>query len=162
MTQRAKLFRNGGSQAVRLPRDCRFEGQDDVLVRREGRTVVLEPVDEWPAAFPKVLGAWDEPIERPDVMPLGKARDPLGPAGRRFALWVTASGTLLLLASVLALVFPEAVLEVWGFGPPWYDWEQFLRVSRVLCWSVLGIGLLGLGVITGGLGLLRRSKTAPA
>jgi len=30
----AKLFKNGGSQAVRLPADCRFEG-DQVYVTRD-------------------------------------------------------------------------------------------------------------------------------
>jgi antitoxin VapB len=64
-SMRAKLFRNGGSQAVRLPRDCRFTAQREVLVRREGRTVVLEPVDEWSAAFRASLGSWPEDIPRP-------------------------------------------------------------------------------------------------
>jgi antitoxin VapB len=39
----AKLFRNGRSQAVRLPREYRFEG-DRVRVRRVGEGVLLEPV----------------------------------------------------------------------------------------------------------------------
>ncbi len=46
----AKLFQNGRSQAVRLPREFRFEG-DRVRVRRAGRGVLLEPlitdVDAW-------------------------------------------------------------------------------------------------------------------
>ena len=50
MTSTAKLFRNGRSQAVRLPREFRFEG-DRVRVRRVGRGVVVEPmftdVDAW-------------------------------------------------------------------------------------------------------------------
>jgi len=74
---RAKLFRNGGSQAVRLPKDCRFEGQE-VLIHRDGRRVVLEPVDEWPESFLATLGAWAEPIERPRVEKLKGARDPFG------------------------------------------------------------------------------------
>lgn len=41
--QRAKLFKNGRSQAVRLPKGFRFEG-DEVEIRREGSAVVLEPV----------------------------------------------------------------------------------------------------------------------
>ncbi|TAJ39572.1 MAG: antitoxin [Reyranella sp.] len=40
--QTAKLFKNGRSQAVRLPKDFRFEG-DEVYVRREGDSVVLSP-----------------------------------------------------------------------------------------------------------------------
>ena len=42
MADRAKLFKTGGSQAVRLPRAYRFEGQTEVIIRREGRRVVLE------------------------------------------------------------------------------------------------------------------------
>ena len=42
MTDRAKLFKTGGSQAVRLPRRFRFPGQTEVLIRREGNRVVLE------------------------------------------------------------------------------------------------------------------------
>ena len=49
---RAKLFWNGRSQAVRLPKDYRFEG-DEVSIRRDGEAVILEPVRrrEWPRGF---------------------------------------------------------------------------------------------------------------
>jgi virulence-associated protein VagC len=74
---RAKLFQNGGSQAVRLPRECRVaEGQREVLVRREGERVILEPVDEWPQAFRACLGAWTQEIERPKQRSIQKLRDP--------------------------------------------------------------------------------------
>ncbi len=36
----AKIFSNGGSQAVRLPKNCRFD-QDEVLVNRIGSVVIL-------------------------------------------------------------------------------------------------------------------------
>jgi virulence-associated protein VagC len=63
---RAKVFRNGGSQAVRLPKLCRFpEGQREVLVHREGSRVVLEARDEWPADFHSCLGAWSGEVPRP-------------------------------------------------------------------------------------------------
>lgn len=39
----AKLFRNGRSQAVRLPREFRFEG-DQVRIRRVAEGVLLEPL----------------------------------------------------------------------------------------------------------------------
>ncbi|MHB1501112.1 MAG: antitoxin [Candidatus Dormibacteria bacterium] len=39
----AKLFRNGRSQAVRLPREFRFQG-DLVQIRRLGRGVLLLPM----------------------------------------------------------------------------------------------------------------------
>jgi antitoxin VapB len=74
---RAKIFQNGGSQAVRLPKDCRFpDGQREVLVRRVGRRVILEPADEWSADFLKTLGAWKEEIERPPSRPVTKLKDP--------------------------------------------------------------------------------------
>ena len=57
MTTTAKLFRNGRSQAVRLPREFRFEG-DRVRVRRAGRGVVVEPmfanVTDWFAELDRV------------------------------------------------------------------------------------------------------------
>jgi antitoxin VapB len=40
--KRAKLFRNGQSQAVRLPKEFRFEG-DFVYVKKSGNAVVLLP-----------------------------------------------------------------------------------------------------------------------
>ena len=43
MNKTAKLFRNGNSQAVRLPREFRFKGEE-VRIRRDGEAVVLEPV----------------------------------------------------------------------------------------------------------------------
>jgi len=41
--KRAKLFQNGASQAVRLPREFRFEGTE-VRIRRVRDGVLLEPV----------------------------------------------------------------------------------------------------------------------
>ncbi len=77
MSHRARLFRNGGSQAVRLPKSCRFpDDTDEVLVHVEGRRVVLELPDEWPPEFLACLGAWKEPIERPMQTPISKLRDP--------------------------------------------------------------------------------------
>ena len=43
----AKVFSNGGSQAVRLPKTCRFK-EDEVLVNRIGNVVILFPKeDRW-------------------------------------------------------------------------------------------------------------------
>ena len=43
MTDRAKLFKSGGSQAVRLPKRYRFDDQDEVVISRHGNRVVLQP-----------------------------------------------------------------------------------------------------------------------
>ena len=45
MTRFAKLFQNGSSQAVRLPREFRFKG-DKVRIRRIGKSVLLDPVTQ--------------------------------------------------------------------------------------------------------------------
>ena len=41
----AKLFANGRSQAVRLPKEYRFEGTE-VFIKKVGNTVVLIPATE--------------------------------------------------------------------------------------------------------------------
>jgi antitoxin VapB len=46
----AKLFRNGRSQAVRLPREFRFAG-GQVRVRRVAQGVLLEPLIADPAEW---------------------------------------------------------------------------------------------------------------
>ena len=41
----ARVFSNGGSQSVRLPKSCRFN-EDEVPVNRIGNVVVLFPKEE--------------------------------------------------------------------------------------------------------------------
>jgi antitoxin VapB len=38
----AKLFKHGGSQAVRLPKEFRFKA-DEVIISRQGDAVILRP-----------------------------------------------------------------------------------------------------------------------
>jgi antitoxin VapB len=79
MAGRAKIFYNGGSQAVRLPKSCRFpDDQTEVVVRRVGRRVILEPANEWTSEFLDTLGAWKEEIDRPRSRPISKKKDPFG------------------------------------------------------------------------------------
>ncbi len=46
----AKLFWTGRSQAVRLPKEFRFDGST-VLVHREGDAVIIEPSGSWPEGY---------------------------------------------------------------------------------------------------------------
>lgn len=39
----AKLFLNGRSQAVRLPKAFRFEGMTEVYIERDGDRIILSP-----------------------------------------------------------------------------------------------------------------------
>jgi antitoxin VapB len=63
--KRAKLFQNGRSQAVRLPKEFRFTGTE-VRIRKVGRGVVLEPIGndwDWLNELRK-LGPLDEDVVR--------------------------------------------------------------------------------------------------
>lgn len=66
----AKLFWTGRSQAVRLPKEFRFEGEE-VTIRRQGNAVVLEPIKEKPGDD----WAWLDEIA-------GKLGDDFMPEGR--------------------------------------------------------------------------------
>ncbi len=57
----AKIFQNGRSQAVRLPKAFRFKG-NEVKIRKKGDKVILEPLERsrWPEGF------WDVFIMDPD------------------------------------------------------------------------------------------------
>lgn len=59
----AKLFWTGRSQAVRLPKEFRFEG-GEVRIRRQGDAVILEPVaSDW-SWLNAVVGQLDEDAGR--------------------------------------------------------------------------------------------------
>jgi antitoxin VapB len=71
MTPRtAKLFMNGRSQAVRLPKEFRLEG-DEVYVRIQGKSVILTPKPKsWNDFFKKTgLTSDDFMEERVDLPP---------------------------------------------------------------------------------------------
>jgi len=70
----AKLFTHGRSQAVRLPKEFRLPGRE-VRVSREGRKVILEPLDPPPfdaASWRTRLDA----LGAADFLPEGAPEDP--------------------------------------------------------------------------------------
>jgi antitoxin VapB len=60
----ASIFWTGRSQAVRLPKEFRFEG-DTVLVRREGSAVILEPARDWPEGYTESFAGVPDDFDRP-------------------------------------------------------------------------------------------------
>lgn len=69
MSSTAKIFMTGRSQAVRLPKEFRFEGSQ-VKIRREGNAVVLEPMSSdwaWLDALPDTVDSdfVDSVLDRP-------------------------------------------------------------------------------------------------
>ena len=69
---RAKIFANGRSQAVRLPRQFRFDGKE-VAIRKEGQAVVLEPVGKrkWPAGYWQRIDRHAKDLDVGRVVPIG-------------------------------------------------------------------------------------------
>jgi antitoxin VapB len=70
----AKLFTHGGSQAVRLPKEFRFDG-GEVRIHKDGNKVILEPVErDWTVLWAKLdqlAEAAGEPFpDPPDDLPL--------------------------------------------------------------------------------------------
>lgn len=62
----AKLFQNGRSQAVRLPKEFRFEG-GEVYIKRVGNAVVLLPSrDSWRSLFDSLELFSEDFMERRD------------------------------------------------------------------------------------------------
>jgi antitoxin VapB len=59
----AKIFWTGRSQAVRLPKDFRFEGAE-VRIRRHGAAVILEPVAKDWSWLDSLAGHLDEDFIR--------------------------------------------------------------------------------------------------
>ncbi len=80
---RARVFWTGRSQAVRLPKEMRFS-TSEVTVRREGRAVILEPLEVkrdakgWPLDFWSLAGAAPEFDVGDRAMP-HERQDPLHP-----------------------------------------------------------------------------------
>lgn len=65
----AKVFENGRSQAVRLPKECRFSS-DEVMVNKIGDIVMLLPKNSKWDSFMKAIDMFSQ-----DFMKNGRADD---------------------------------------------------------------------------------------
>ena len=57
MTKVAKIFKNGQSQAVRLPKEFRFENQDELFIKKIEDGILLMPKKDhslWDHMFDKL------------------------------------------------------------------------------------------------------------
>ncbi|MDE0334350.1 MAG: type II toxin-antitoxin system VapB family antitoxin [Defluviicoccus sp.] len=73
MTMTAKLFWNGRSQAVRLPKEFRMPGKE-VRIRRQGAAVVLEPIADGWEWLDEIQGKFSE-----DFFAEGRNQPPMPP-----------------------------------------------------------------------------------
>jgi len=69
MESTAKVFQNGRSQAVRLPKAFRFKG-NEVKISKKGNKVILEPIERttWPEGFWDAFSL-DTDFETPEALP---------------------------------------------------------------------------------------------
>jgi len=75
--QTAKLFQNGRSQAVRLPKEYKFKG-DDVFIQKVGEAVILFPKDRvWETFLAGFNGFTEDFMETGRDQPAMQERDGL-------------------------------------------------------------------------------------
>lgn len=65
----AKVFQNGRSQAIRLPKECRF-ASDEVMVNKIGEIVILLPKQNKWDSFMRAIDMFSD-----DFMDGGRAAD---------------------------------------------------------------------------------------
>lgn len=65
LERHVKLFKNGRSQAVRIPREFELPGED-AIIRKEGSRLIIEPARS--RSLLAVLKTW-EPLEE-DIGPI--------------------------------------------------------------------------------------------
>lgn len=76
MMKTAKLFQNGQSQAVRLPKEYRFEGEE-VIVRKIGNGVLLLPIKQsWDSMFDS-LNKFSDDFMQSRNQPISQDREDL-------------------------------------------------------------------------------------
>jgi antitoxin VapB len=64
-----KLFKNGQSQAVRIPKPFQFVGIDEVTIRRQGNSVIITPKRKSWLSFAEMNEAdADFMVQRPDLI----------------------------------------------------------------------------------------------
>lgn len=77
MTTTAKIFRSGGSQAVRLPKEFRFDA-DEVCIKQVGTAVLLFPKQSAWALMRETFGQADDDFMRDREQPARAERRDAG------------------------------------------------------------------------------------
>lgn len=74
--QTAKIFKNGRSQAVRLPKEFRFS-ENDVFIKKIGKIVMLIPKDDPWASLANSLDQFTDDYMETRDQPVQNSREPL-------------------------------------------------------------------------------------
>ena len=71
----AKLFINGRSQAVSIPKELAFQGVSEVAIHKEGNKIILEPVRKtWTSFADLELADEDFMAQRPELIDVDRVR----------------------------------------------------------------------------------------
>ena len=72
----AKIFKNGRSQAVRIPKDFAYEGVTELTVQKVGQKLILEPMRKsWLTLNDESKPVGDDFLaERPDMFEIDEGR----------------------------------------------------------------------------------------
>lgn len=70
MATSVRLFTNGRSQAVRIPKAYRFQGVSEVLIRKEGDALIIVPARKTWTSYAEEAPAVGKEFmaERPELM----------------------------------------------------------------------------------------------
>ena len=74
--QTAKLFNNGRSQAVRLPKECRFSGEDVYIKKFEDIVILIPKENPWSSSVNSLDEFTDDFMNQRD-QPSGQVRENL-------------------------------------------------------------------------------------
>jgi antitoxin VapB len=58
--KKAKIFKNGQSQAVRLPKEYRFDEDEEVIVQKYGEGILILPINKAMTSLRKSLDLFSE------------------------------------------------------------------------------------------------------
>ncbi|HEX9769159.1 MAG TPA: type II toxin-antitoxin system VapB family antitoxin [Kiloniellales bacterium] len=67
------IFRNNRNQAIRLPKDLEFDGVTELIIERQGDTILLRPVrPSWTSLLDEPRADADFLRDRPELIEEGR------------------------------------------------------------------------------------------
>lgn len=73
MSKTASIFKNGKNQAVRLPKEFEFKDVSEVIISKEGNSIILTPKRKsWSSFLDTQMVDDDFLKERPDIIEDGR------------------------------------------------------------------------------------------
>ncbi len=75
MSKIASIFKNGKNQAIRLPKEFEFKGVSEVIITKEGSSIVLTPkLKSWESFLEAEIADSDFLQEREDIIEDGRVQ----------------------------------------------------------------------------------------